>query len=61
MPFQEGFALKNGVMSYLSCKYIHNFHNFIIHCWERGLGSLFFFVFKGFDLLGWGCFTNFGN
>lgn len=43
MPFQEGFALKNGVMSYLSCKYIHNFHNFIIivgrEAW--GLSSLF--------------------
>lgn len=46
MPFQEGFALKNGVMSYLSCKYIHNFHNFIIHCWERGLGSLFFVLMQ---------------
>lgn len=46
MPFQDGFALKNGVMSYLSCKYIHNFHNFIIITLERGLGSLFFVLMQ---------------
>ena len=47
MPFQEGFALKNGVMSYLSCKYIHNFHNFIIITLERGYWVSLLFVYAG--------------